>query len=1319
MKTSLRRICGILLGGFISLIISSTVMIGSVRAGEGYGGGYGGVPGCQSLVLATCFGAVWRWYPTRSNNVWIDGTVNDYTCDWDYLAYPGAITGCGDAGGYWRYAWVAQRHSAPNNCGYSYNQYDQRGLSSIGTGDYPSVFFGGPMKYAYGYNYNDGRWEDVREIYLALQAQDPYTYNAGWGMGSSLSWFCGPATVEEVQPQIKEYTLTGRAVDENGNSLRNIIRDVTSTVEEGNYAYVYKRDQTNYVFKGWKNNPRDSYYASYDTWWGQYMYSDTTKYAVYHEIKEYTLTGVAYDTDGNSLRNLMADVSDKVEEGNYASITRRTTAAYTFVGWRTSLWGSNVSTGATYGEYLWSNKTMYAIYQHQEFSARARASGGTTVSGNGTGFVQTNQTQNVQMDCPNSGCSAAFDIAMKLEKGAGNVNFVVYRQLNNGSGYQQYTSPTSPFEPSTSGSTLSVWLNSAYRNPYVETIYPGQTLCYYVVFSPKGNGNATVKSCVYAKPSTFQGKVNVTTPSGNDTIDWTDASKTVTKNIENCPLSGCSVTFNHNLKRTAGTGSTDYVVSRSSNYTRVPADGNLASGNEYFTQNPHQVYNQTTLSLLPGMVVCETLQFKPNNNVVTPPSYTYLKLCASALGKAQPNDPTNDPTMMEDNQLSDAFIDMRVKNPDGPTKYQKYQKVVYAKPGNTVSYRASYNPVLQYSAYVIPQRLQIDGGAVKPTGSINTYYYLYQLFNQNRGQNNSWNSAFLVHSNTSFNYTQTHSYGIGNSTKRKEVNTHRVAISEVGKDLAESATTNLSKNHSTASTPSQVTFSSYGSAKENLANVDTSSKTSMAHAYVPYNYDLDLEIKTDNTDPIYAGESKEIKYEIDVVPRKNPETTDGSDAQKYATVVPEFLGRIIVYIPVNGEKPASSGWGTGKTNDVCNYFGLTKDNNNCRYDNEESSPLNTTGRIDGIINNRVLEMSVPDQPAGTHLCVAVATYPSNSGAYTNWDDKEGSHKWRISESKCFIIAKKPSFQVWGGSLYSGGTVKTTAAVKNNLKGLAAFSGVFVFSSWVEQSVVANGTVLALASGASAGLANNIAGGGSQEPASNYCKYRVPLSIANYSSNIASAICPGAQATGNSGISAVLTNRKAMVGALPNEDSLTNNLAGGSTITFNNSTAKNIVRYNVDGNATIGANTVNIGRTHIVNVSGDLTINGNIQYQGSTFTSLEQIPKVILYANNITIGCTVSRIDAIIIAEENLNTCESSDINLRQNSNRLQVNGAIVTNKLFFNRTYGAATGVNSKVPAEIVNYDTSTILWGRAKADPGNEHKNLTAVYSHEIAPRY
>ena len=61
----------------------------------------------------------------------------------------------------------------------------------------------------------------------------------------------------------------------------------------------------------------------------------------------------------------------------------------------------------------------------------------------------------------------------------------------------------------------------------------------------------------------------------------------------------------------------------------------------------------------------------------------------------------------------------------------------------------------------------------------------------------------------------------------------------------------------------------------------------------------------------------------------------------------------------------------------------------------------------------------------------------------------------------------------------------------------------------------------------------------------------------------------------------------------------------------------------------------------------------------------------------------------------------------------------MTDNLLLNRTYGAATGINSKIPAETVNYDVSTILWGRAKVDPNNKHRNLTAVYTHELAPRY
>ena len=94
--------------------------------------------------------------------------------------------------------------------------------------------------------------------------------------------------------------------------------------------------------------------------------------------------------------------------------------------------------------------------------------------------------------------------------------------------------------------------------------------------------------------------------------------------------------------------------------------------------------------------------------------------------------------------------------------------------------------------------------------------------------------------------------------------------------------------------------------------------------------------------------------------------------------------------------------------------------------------------------------------------------------------------------------------------------------------------------------------------------------------------------------------------------------------------------------------------------------------------------------------------MIIYAKgNIEINCGVTQIDAILIADGTVYTCGTytgngtvSDINeVRTRTNRLQVNGAIFSKGLELGRTYGMATGIYSKIPAEIINYDTSIILW--------------------------
>ena len=132
-----------------------------------------------------------------------------------------------------------------------------------------------------------------------------------------------------------------------------------------------------------------------------------------------------------------------------------------------------------------------------------------------------------------------------------------------------------------------------------------------------------------------------------------------------------------------------------------------------------------------------------------------------------------------------------------------------------------------------------------------------------------------------------------------------------------------------------------------------------------------------------------------------------------------------------------------------------------------------------------------------------------------------------------------------------------------------------------------------------------------------------------------------------------------------------------------------------------------------------------------YDNLEQIPKLIIYANNIKVNCdvanVVNRIDAVLIANENVDTCSATDgnkgevsgINSEANSKQLRINGMILAKMLSLNRTYGAGRGVRSIVPAEVVNYDTSLYLWSfSGKANPEDTGK-FTQTYLRELPPRY
>ena len=147
------------------------------------------------------------------------------------------------------------------------------------------------------------------------------------------------------------------------------------------------------------------------------------------------------------------------------------------------------------------------------------------------------------------------------------------------------------------------------------------------------------------------------------------------------------------------------------------------------------------------------------------------------------------------------------------------------------------------------------------------------------------------------------------------------------------------------------------------------------------------------------------------------------------------------------------------------------------------------------------------------------------------------------------------------------------------------------------------------------------------------------------------------------------------------------------------------------------------------------INDNLAYEGE-YNDYSELPKLIIYGKNVVIDCKVTRIEALIVADERVVTCNNyegdinnlsdtdlknnvtANINQSPNANQLKVNGAIIAKTLIANRTYGAATGANSIIPAEIINFDPSLYMWGNLGDDDDNDNGDLEVTLTKELAPR-
>ena len=511
---------------------------------------------------------------------------------------------------------------------------------------------------------------------------------------------------------------------------------------------------------------------------------------------------------------------------------------------------------------------------------------------------------------------------------------------------------------------------------------------------------------------------------------------------------------------------------------------------------------------------------------------------------------------------------------------------------------------------------------------------------------------------------------------------------------------------------------------------------------VPYNFFNTTRVVI-KKDEAYAGET----VKVDDVKVTVGQIWNGVTLESYATEVLHPKVKLFAYgahtvdsDSYRGKAPSDAGCGDLSSVAVhgCIELGTASRNQ-----------LNASGSLLGSeesFSELAGEYNVFDISAGDYMCFVSAVYPAQSNGYT--DMSSGNGKWRYSYPTCVAIAKRPTFQVWGGDMYTNSTIKAATAKKRNvyndyrddMKKFTVKNGSpTYYGSWAEEGVVIgvsgginnDGNDFAFASGAALGYRDKLEKANTGVDGSLDCPKIAPLTIANsggscgYPSHIESEFV-------NDNSDIANEKRRELIDYWVK--STQDHTASGATIRYYNT-------INSVGNVTVPRK-----ETWIYDVNGDFTITGNIKYEDGydANSTLRDIPKVVIYADNVKIQCNVKRVDAIIITKVGgkVDTCYKQDLGDDDDPDRrdqLKIFGMVITDDIILGRTYGSAawkgekcSSVNNDLnkdrydprcngqlaAAEVFDFDSSILLWSEFMASAA-ETDTMQVVYQNEIAPRY
>lgn len=477
-------------------------------------------------------------------------------------------------------------------------------------------------------------------------------------------------------------------------------------------------------------------------------------------------------------------------------------------------------------------------------------------------------------------------------------------------------------------------------------------------------------------------------------------------------------------------------------------------------------------------------------------------------------------------------------------------------------------------------------------------------------------------------------------------------------------------------------FTTYSAYKAVGSQSPSSCATVHITRIYPPNFNLSPSVNVPQTSAVEPGST--------IAPLSGTVTNKGSTSSFNNTAWQ--LSRFVV---APGGTPPGSGTGA----DPCTYYG-----NGCKNlaSGKQIFPVGAT-----TVGQNTTDM-VTDAPAGAHMCYALSVNGFDQDHDPN--NQALSKIWLNSTPVCIVIGKKPKVQILGGDLATRGGINTGVTQKTN----------GVFGSWVEYgafSVLAN-----------QGLASE--SGLSTEAQPQQANTQASWSKLTFANSL-----PGQAGNFTAGSSTF----RPFPNAGQYFSSLTSTIAnnGGSCSgnvgqdTFSTGSAVQVCHA---GNLTLSGGTLNAGQSAVIVASGDVAINGNLTYANGPYTSLTQLPQLVIIAKNIYIADTVSNIDAWLVTYDpvanattgTVNTCAviggvfdptaKAALSSTTCSTPLVIHGPVIAGQLYLRRTGGSGANGASGDPAETIDLRADTYLWAQLIAAGAGRAQTDTTT---ELPPRF